>query len=56
MKCVWLVHECGLTVAVCDTETTADKIIKHYPRKDLKTRKVTIIADVIDNKFYYYHQ
>jgi hypothetical protein len=55
MKYVWLVHECGLTVAVCDTETTANKVIKQYPERELNKRKESIVVDVIENKKYYYH-
>ena len=39
MKCVWLVQECGVTVAVCDDETTANKVIKQYPEQGLQKRK-----------------
>ena len=28
MKCVWLVQERGITIAVCDSEMTANKVIK----------------------------
>jgi len=45
MKCVWLVQESGVTVAVCDTEATANKFIKHYPERDLQKRKNSIVAD-----------
>jgi len=31
MKCVWLVQEPEVKVSVCDTEATANKIIKHNP-------------------------
>jgi hypothetical protein len=54
MKSVWLVQECGITVGVCDSETTADKVIKHYPKRNLKKKMESIIADVIGNRFYYY--
>jgi len=55
MKCIWLVQEGEVTVAACDTETTANKIIKCYPGRDLRKRKESIVADAIGNKFYYYH-
>jgi len=55
MKCIWLVQECGVTVAVCDTEKTANKVIKRYPERKLQKRKESIVADVIGNRFYYYH-
>ena len=55
MKCVWLVQENGVTVAVCDTEETTNKVIKHYPERELRKRKDSIVADVIGDKFYYYH-
>jgi hypothetical protein len=55
MECVWLVQEGEVTVAVCDTETTANKIIKFYPDRVLQKRKESIVADAIGNKFYYYH-
>ena len=54
MKCVWLIQERGVVVAVCDTETTADKFIKHYPTRDLQKRKDSIVADIMGDKFYYY--
>ena len=54
MKCVWLVQEHEVTVAVCDDEATADKVIKHYPERELQKRKESILADVIGNRFYYY--
>ena len=55
MKCVWLVQERGVAVAVCDTEATANKVIKHYSERELQKRKDSIVADVIGNRFYYYH-
>ena len=55
MKCVWLVQERGVTVAVCDSEATANKVIKHYPEQELQKRKDSIVADVMGNRFYYYH-
>ena len=54
MKDVWLIQERGATVAICDTETTANKYIKHYPKRDLEKRKDSIIADIMGDKFYYY--
>ena len=51
MKDVWLVQEHGVTVVVCDTETTANKVIKHYPDRELHKRKDSIVADVIGNRF-----
>ena len=54
MKCVWLVQERGVTIAVCDSETTANKVIKHYPKRELKKREESILADVIGDRFYYY--
>ncbi|UCB59520.1 MAG: hypothetical protein JSV67_04295 [Thermoplasmatales archaeon] len=54
MKCVWLVQERGVTVAVCDSEITADKVIKHYPERKLQKKKESIIADVLGDRFYYY--
>jgi hypothetical protein len=54
MKCVWLVQERGITVAVCDSEITADKVIKHYPERKLQKKKESIIADVLGDRFYYY--
>ena len=54
MKFVWLVQEKGVIVAICDTETTANKVIKHYPERDLQKRKDSIVADVIGDRFYYY--
>jgi hypothetical protein len=54
MKCVWLVQEVGVTVVVCDSEATANKIIKHYPERELQKRVVSILADVIGDRFYYY--
>ena len=56
MKYVWLVHDHGVTVAVCDTETTANKFIKHYPEQNLQKKKDSIVADIIGDKFYYYLQ
>ena len=55
MKCVWLVQERGVTVAVCDSEVTADKVIKHYPEQEFQKKKESIVADVIGNRFYHYH-
>jgi len=55
MKCVWLVEKSGEIVAVCDTETTANKVMTHYPERELKKRKDSIVVDVIGNRFYYYH-
>ena len=55
MKCVWLVQERGVTVAVCDSEMTANKVIKHYPERELQKREESILADVIGDRFYYYH-
>jgi hypothetical protein len=55
MVCVWLIQERGVTVAICDTETTANKVIKCYPERTLQKRKESIVADVIGKKFYYYH-
>jgi hypothetical protein len=55
MKYVWLVQERGVTVAVCDTEATANKIIKYYPDRELKKRKDSIVVDVVGTRFYYYH-
>jgi hypothetical protein len=54
MKCVWLVQENGVTVAVCDSETTANKVIKRYPERELQKREESILADVMGNRFYYY--
>ena len=54
MKCVWLVQERGVIVAVCDTEATANKVIKRYPERELQKRKYSIVADVIGDRFYYY--
>jgi hypothetical protein len=54
MKCVWVVQEHGVTVAVCDSETTANKVIKHYQERELQKRKESILADVIGDRFYYY--
>jgi hypothetical protein len=54
MKCVWLVQERGVTIAVCDSEMTANKVIKHYPKRELQKREESILADVIGNRFYYY--
>ena len=54
MKYVWLVQERGVTVAVCNDEATANKVIKHYPQRELKKSKESILADVIGDKFYYY--
>jgi len=56
MKSVWLVQERGVTVAVCDDEATANKVIKHYPERELQKRKESILADVIGDRFYYYQQ
>lgn len=55
MKKIWLVQEHGVTVAVCDSEITADKIIRHYPKHKFQKREESILADVIGNRFYYYH-
>ena len=54
IKCVWLVQERGVTVAVCDDAATEDKVIKYYPVWELQKRKESILADVIGNRFYYY--
>ncbi len=54
MNCVWLVQEHGVTVAVCDAESTANKVIKHYPERELQKRKDSIVADVIGDRFYHY--
>ena len=55
MKFVWLVQERGATVAVCSSEATANKVIKHYPERELQKRKDSIVADVVGDRFYYYH-
>jgi hypothetical protein len=55
MKCVWLVQECGVTVAVCDSEVTANKVINYYPERELQKREELILADVIGDRFYHYH-
>jgi hypothetical protein len=55
MKYIWLVQENEATVAICDTEVTANKIIKHYPKRNLQMRKESIIADIIGDRLYYYH-
>ena len=54
MKYVWLVQDHRVTVAVCDTETTANKFIKHLPEQNLKKRKYSIVADVMGDRLYYY--
>ena len=54
MKSVWLVQERGVMVAVCDDETTANKVIKYYPERKLEKREESILADIIGNRFYYY--
>jgi len=54
MNCVWLVQERGVTVAVCDSEATANKVIKHYPERELQKKEESILADVIGDRFYYY--
>jgi len=54
MKSVWLVQECGVTVAVCDDEATANKVIKYYSERNLEKREESILADIIGNRFYYY--
>jgi hypothetical protein len=54
MEYVWLVQECGVTVAVCDTEATANKVIKQSPERELQKKKESIVADVIGDRFYYY--
>ena len=54
MKCVWLVQERGVTIAVCDDEVTADKVIKHYPKRVLQKKEESILADVMGDRFYYY--
>jgi hypothetical protein len=54
MNSVWLVQECGKTFAVCDTESTANKFIKHYPGRDFHKKKDSIVADLIGDRFYYY--
>jgi hypothetical protein len=54
MKCVWLVQDRGVTVAVCDSEATANKVIKHYPERELQRKEESILADVIEDRFYYY--
>lgn len=54
MKYVWLVQECGVTVAVCDSKITADKVIALYPKRELQKKEESILADVIGDKFYYY--
>ena len=56
MKYVWLVLEHGAIVAVCDTEGTANKVINHYSERELQKRKDLVVADVMGNRFYYYHQ
>ena len=55
MKYVWLVQEHGITIAVCDSKTTADKVIKHYLKRELQKREESILADVIGDRSYYYH-
>jgi hypothetical protein len=55
MKYVWLIQEHGITFAVCDSETTANKVIKHYPKRELHKKKESIVADVMGSRFYYYH-
>ena len=55
MNYVWLVQEQGVTIAVCDSESTANKIINHFPKRELKKRKDRIVADVIGDRFYYYY-
>jgi hypothetical protein len=54
MKSVWLVQERGVIIAVCDSEATANKVIKHYPGQELQKREESILADVIGDRFYYY--
>lgn len=54
MKSVWLVQENGVTVAVCDYESTANKVIKHHPKRKLQKREESILVDIIGNKLYYY--
>jgi hypothetical protein len=55
MNCVWLVHDHGVIVAVCDSEMTANKVIKRYPERELQKREESILADLEGDKFYYYH-
>jgi hypothetical protein len=55
MKCIWIVQEGEVIVAVCDSETTADKVLKHYPERKLQKREESILADIIGNRFYYFH-
>ena len=55
MRCGWLVQERGVTVVVCDSEITANKVIKHYSGRELQKREESIVADVIGDRFYYYH-
>jgi hypothetical protein len=54
MKYVWLIEECGVTVAVCDDEATANKFIKQYSKRELHKREESILVDVIRDRFYYY--
>ena len=54
MECVWLVQEDGVTVAVCDDEATADKVIALYPERELQKKEESILADIIGDRFYYY--
>jgi len=54
MNGIWLVQESGVTIAVCDTEVTVNKVIKHYPKKELQKKKESIVADVIGDRFYLY--
>jgi hypothetical protein len=54
MKYVWLVQERGVTVAVCDSKTTADKVIALYPERELQKKEESILADIIGDRFYYY--
>lgn len=54
MKSVWLVHKCGTILAVCDTQMTANRVIKRFPERKLQKEKKSIIADVIEDRFYYY--
>jgi hypothetical protein len=54
MKCAWLVKDRKVTVAVCDTETKANKFIKHYPNQNLQKTEYSIVADVMGDRLYYY--
>jgi hypothetical protein len=54
MNSVWLVQDHDVTVVVCDTEATANMVIKRYPQRELHKTKKLIVAEIIGDRYFYY--